>query len=201
MITIKNSLRIGIAFFLISSCYENTEPKAILTQSNSQELGNIDYEEDISENTTTNKLKPQKIQEFLRNSYLKSNDLESINPNQRTFKYAEFDLNNDSENEIFVHLNSSYFCGSGGCTILLLSHDLKLITEFTVSNPPILVDNQIENGWKSIYIQSANEWRKLQFQNHTYPLNPSMAPVIEKESISKFAEIDFDNKYSDNYNF
>jgi hypothetical protein len=47
-----------------------------------------------------------------------------------------FDLNNDGKKEIFVALVSPYFCGSGGCTLLILNPDFTLNSRMTLVNFP-----------------------------------------------------------------
>ncbi len=68
----------------------------------------------------------------------------------------------------FANIEGDYWCGTGGCTTILLSKDkennLKVINEFS----PILdikVSNEIINNWKVLYITvgdgSSKEIKKL----------------------------------------
>ena len=57
------------------------------------------------------------IANALVNNHLK-NDMNGLTENDRQFQFYKIDLNNDGNQEIFVRLMSSYFCGSGGCTFL-----------------------------------------------------------------------------------
>lgn len=79
----------------------------------------------------------EKIKQYLATEYLSPADLRAIKKDQRKFQVVQIDLNQDGEKEIFINFVSSYFCGSGGCTLLLLNKQLEPITEFTVTQTPI----------------------------------------------------------------
>lgn len=96
----------------------------------------------------------------------------------RTFVFFEYDLNEDGRKEIFVSHNGSYFCGTGGCNILLLSSDGKQITQFTVSRTPVIVLRERSNGWNDLLLESAGKLHLLKFDGNSYPSNPSIAPVF-----------------------
>ncbi len=115
-----------------------------------------------------------KIKDFINSRFLKPNDLQAINVDEKKFQLFQVDLNKDGKNEVFVYLNSPYFCGSGGCTVLLLSDKLELITKFTVTRPPLFVEPTEKNGWNVLSVQSGNEWKELVYNNGTYPANPSV---------------------------
>jgi hypothetical protein len=96
------------------------------------------------------------------------------------------DLNDDGKPEAIVHLTSSYRCGSGGCTTLILvrqGDSWRILTEVSVTRAPILVVVTKSHGWRSIGvwvqgggIQTGYE-AELRFDGKTYPENPSMAPA------------------------
>ena len=118
------------------------------------------------------------VQKFLRHSF--SNDLKRglINPMSRQFQLQRADLNGDGTNEIFVALTGPYFCGSGGCTFLLLDQTGKLNTRFTVSSYPVIVDSTSTHGWRDLIVQSRGKFHRLKFTGIHYPSNPSIAPII-----------------------
>lgn len=75
--------------------------------------------------------------------------------NDKTTQYiAVFrDLNDDGSPEAIVHLVSNGWCGSGGCTTLILTQDGKawrIVKKITVSRPPIRVLSNVSNGWHDI---------------------------------------------------
>jgi hypothetical protein len=123
-----------------------------------------------------------KIKNYLKTKFLNESDLRSITKKQRRFQFSTIDLNGDGVDEIFVYLNSTYFCGSGGCTFLLMDNNLNLITKFTVTGIPILVSEQIENNWKKLYLFS-NGYREMIYNTETksYPTNPSVADKVTED--------------------
>ncbi|CAM4370800.1 hypothetical protein SAMN06265348_113190 [Pedobacter westerhofensis] len=120
-----------------------------------------------------------KVQKFLR--YFFKNDLQRdlIQPTSRQFKLQCADLNADGKDEIFVGLTGPYFCGSGGCTFLLLDHTGKLITKFTVSSYPVIVDSTFTKGWHDLLVQSQGKFHRLKFTGTRYLSNPSLAPITD----------------------
>jgi hypothetical protein len=106
----------------------------------------------------------------------------------RTTRYvgASPDLNGDGIPEAVVYLISNGWCGSGGCTTLVLAKNgdsWRVITKMTITRPPIRVLKNASNGWRSIAvwvqgggIQPGYE-AELRFDGRTYPTNPSMPPA------------------------
>lgn len=144
---------------------------------------NSSLKEEISKHnkaTSFNDTLSLKIGNYLRKNYLDEADLRSISTEQRKFQFSTIDLNSDGVDEIFVYLNSNYFCGSGGCTFLLLDKTLNLITKFTVTKTPILISNEIENYWKKLYLFSNGGYREMIYnaRYRSYPSNPSMEKII-----------------------
>ncbi|WP_430612613.1 hypothetical protein [Flavobacterium sp. JP2137] len=132
-----------------------------------------------------------KIQAYLNGSFLKPADLQAITAEEKTFQLHTIDLNNDGKQEVFVYLNSPYFCGSGGCTVLLLSDALQLITRFTVTRPPLFAESTEKNGWKVLSVQSGGEWKELTFDKGSYPSNPSLAAKATYEAATSTAKAIF----------
>ncbi|RQO69818.1 hypothetical protein DBR43_17325 [Pedobacter sp. KBW06] len=97
----------------------------------------------------------------------------------RKFILFEYDLNEDGNKEIFVGLTGPYFCGSGGCTFLLLDHEGQQITKFTVTDFPVLVAGTKTNGWKDLILSSGGKNHLMKFNGKTYPSNPTVQPVFE----------------------
>jgi len=99
---------------------------------------------------------------------------------------AFVDLNGDGKSEAVVYLMSNDWCGSGGCTTLVLvrhGQSWKLMTKVTITNPPIRLFTTKSNGWRSIGvwvqgggIQPGYE-AELRFDGKRYPANPSIPPA------------------------
>lgn len=120
----------------------------------------------------------QRVTQTLKTMY--NSDLEKnlIDSFSRTFTQFEYDLNEDGKKEIFVAHTGPYFCGSGGCTILLLSPEGEKITSFTVSRTPVIVLRDRSKGWNDLLLESAGKLHLLKFNGTAYPSNPSTAPVF-----------------------
>ena len=127
---------------------------------------------------------PQKIAHFISTQFLTEGDFRALDANDRKFQYQATDLNGDGINEYLVSFSSPYFCGSGGCNLLILDKNFNLVTNFTVTRPPILVDTKTTNGWNDIILWSNGDYHRMKFnlKEKSYPANPSVEEAIELES-------------------
>jgi hypothetical protein len=95
-------------------------------------------------------------------------------------------LRNNESREVLVYLTSDGWCGSGGCTMLVLASDrlsYKLITKTAITRLPIRVLPTKSNGWHdiSVWVQGGGIQpgyeAELSFDGKTYPGNPSVSPA------------------------
>jgi hypothetical protein len=102
------------------------------------------------------------------------------------FVAAFADLNSDGRPEAIVYLTSNDWCGSGGCTTLILVPDgdsWRLLTKTPITRPPIRLLRTRSNGWRNIgvWVQGGGiqpgYQAELRFDGKTYPSNPSMPPA------------------------
>ncbi len=142
------------------------------------------------------------IKNFLVNDYLKE-DLSFLQAIDRKFQFYKIDLNSDGNDEIFVRFMSPYFCGSGGCTFLLLDKYGEIITRFSVTRAPIFVEPSKVNEWSILLVKDAGVFKELTFQDGSYPSNPSVLPQAPYDAPSGHAEVMFhDELYiSKTFNF
>jgi len=118
-------------------------------------------------------------------------DMEPVN-SVRYF-YNTVDLNNDNIAETIVHLVGGFTCGTGGCTTLVFRSDgtrLELISHLTLTNNPILVSHQTTNGWRDLVLYvsgggAKTSYHRLRFTGNSYPDNPSVEPVLERDAVIK----------------
>ena len=99
---------------------------------------------------------------------------------------AFIDLNGDGQQEAIVYLVSNEWCGSGGCSLFILSSDAgswRVITRTTITWPPIRVLRKTTHGWHSITVWVGGGGLRLgyeaelKFDGETYPSNPTVAPA------------------------
>jgi len=103
-------------------------------------------------------------------------DLALLSSDDRKFTYTAIDLDGDSNNEIFVAMKGSYFCGSAGCTIYLLNSRAEKINSFTIVNGPIMISPGKTNGWNDLIIPSGGKTYRVKYNGKAYPSNPSLQP-------------------------
>lgn len=123
-------------------------------------------------------------------------ELEIMTSDDRSFRMYSLNMDQDIPEEVFVLFMSPYFCGSAGCNLLLLDDDLRVITRFTVTRPPISIEPTYTNDWRDISIYSEGSWRALTFNGQSYPSNPSVAPILASGSPNENGVIIFSNEAS-----
>jgi hypothetical protein len=106
----------------------------------------------------------------------------------KTIRYLDawIDLNGDGYPEVVVHLIGDGWCGSGGCTTLVLEpkgSSYKIVTKIPITHLPISVLNTRSNNWNNLTvwvqgggIQEAYE-AELRFDGKSYPDNPTVPPA------------------------
>jgi heat shock protein HslJ len=63
------------------------------------------------------------------------------------------DLNADGKDEVFVYLLGSFFCGTGGCNMLLFTDnkgEYILINKFLLTRLPLYISVEKTRGWRNI---------------------------------------------------
>jgi hypothetical protein len=118
------------------------------------------------------------VRNYLHSNFKTDLDKGIIDSLSRRYFIDLHDLNNDGQGEIFVGLAGPYFCGSGGCTIILLSNKGNLITRFTVARYPFFLADAKTDGWKDLIIYSNGKNRTVKFRSAKYPSNVSLQPVF-----------------------
>lgn len=190
MRTLKLTIVAILVFVVILSCDKSSE------KSNDTSEGNeLKSEETVTEkfaSSSVDDLMSKNIINFLTLSYLKD-DLQFLTENDRKFQFYKIDLNEDGKEEYFVRFMSSYFCGTGGCTFLLLDRYAEVINKFTVMDAPIYVSKEKTNGWKNLIVQSGGKFKELFFDGKSYPSNPSVVADSKIQPDSGF-QILFDDE-------
>ncbi|NIF06316.1 hypothetical protein F3J23_12790 [Chryseobacterium sp. Tr-659] len=183
---IKNRpLIIGVILsaLVLSACKKEEKKAADKTadrltaspEGNAPDSVNLAAEEPAFQPETADETTAEKLKLYLRD-YLKA-DLPSLEASDRKFSFYAIDLNNDKKDEYFISLSGRGFCGSGGCTFLLLDNNLKLINRFTVMRGPVFRSSSVTDGWNDLILKGSNNkyiHLKWDAKAGKYPSNPSV---------------------------
>jgi hypothetical protein len=137
------------------------------------------------ESPSGNSEEMENLKKFLRNY---EGNPASAGDRMTRYAAAFVDLKDDGKQDAVVYLIDSKWCGSGGCSCLILAPEgtsYKVITKTTVTRLPIRVLPTKTNGWHDLAvgvagggIQPGYEAR-LRFDGSTYPSNPTVPPAQE----------------------
>jgi hypothetical protein len=96
------------------------------------------------------------------------------------YSAAFVDLRDEGDQEVIVYLSSDGWCGTGGCTLLILAPEgtsYRVVTKVPATDLPIRIFATKSNGWKNIgvvkrmgAVQPARE-AVLSFDGRTYRTN------------------------------
>lgn len=194
----KNFITILCFSLLLLSCKKDMSKQESLQKETPKDSISLTTEANPVQNEfVPQSIDPQtanNIKNFLVNDYLKD-ELEFLQPNDRKFQFYKTDLNADGQEEIFVRFMSSYFCGTGGCTFLLLDKYGEIITKFSVTRAPIFVELTKENGWALLLVKDSGVFKELKYNDGKYPSNPSVLPKAPYDAPSGHAEVMFDDAF------
>lgn len=107
------------------------------------------------------------------------------------YQSASVDLNADGVAEVIVLALDREYCGSGGCTMFVLTPTRKghrVVTRTTVTRPPVRVLSTSSHGWRDLAVRvSGGGVRRpndvqLRFHGRSYPSNPSVAPQLPTQT-------------------
>ena len=124
----------------------------------------------------TSKTVPASTERFIRQRL----DLDS-------YRTATADLNGDRHAEIFVYATGSEDCGTGGCTLYILSpkgHNYRVVMRSTIVQLPIRLLETKSHGWRDVGVTVAGGgilnayMARMQFNGRRYPSNPSVPPAV-----------------------
>jgi hypothetical protein len=123
---------------------------------------------------------------------------------ERKFYYNAVDLNDDGKNEYQVGLVGSDFCGTGGCTMLVLNPSMTQISRMILVEFPVFVGApggaEVTKKYSNLYVYTKGKgYVKLVWSGKAYPSNPSTAPAIKETEVEgkfKFLNEGSDVSYS-----
>ncbi len=93
---------------------------------------------------------------------------------------------NSSDTLRLVYLFGGKFCGSGGCTMLVLqetAQGYRVLSRITTMQETVVVSNQKNNGYPDLIAYTSNgtsrpAYRLLRFNGTSYPTSPSVEPIL-----------------------
>lgn len=102
------------------------------------------------------------------------------------YRVSEVRLQDDGGSQMLVLLEDPSFCGSGGCTLLVLgrgSVGMRLVSQITLARPPIRVLPTRHHDWHDLGVLVCGGGirvcyeARLPFDGHSYATNPTMPPA------------------------
>ena len=111
-----------------------------------------------------------------------------IRQNLQTSSYrrADADLNGDGRREVFIYDTDPRLCGSGGCTLVVLSphgQSYRTVMRTTVTQLPIKLLPTSTRGWRDIGVTVSGGGitkaylARMRFNGQRYPSNPTVPPA------------------------
>ena len=103
-----------------------------------------------------------------------------------SYAYNFVNLKGAEAREVLVYLPGSDYCGSGGCTSLVLEKhalEYRLISRLSLTRAPIIVSSHRTNGWNDLIVFVSGGgihggyYSVLAFDGQKYPENPTTAPA------------------------
>jgi hypothetical protein len=111
---------------------------------------------------------------------------------------ALIDLNGDGRQDALVLLeNPMYFCGTGGCTMLVFKgtpSGFEFVSSSSLIRGPLLVSETNTHGWRDLIVEvsgggMAPKHVAMKFTGSEYPSNPSTLPALPKDQPVKGTKI------------
>jgi len=121
-------------------------------------------------------------------------DPQCANPHQT----ARIDLNGDGHPDALVLLqNPMYFCGTGGCTMLVFKgtkSGFQFVSRSTLIRGPVVVSDTKTHGWRDLVVEVSGGGATpkkvaLKYTGSKYPLNPSTLPPLPKNQPVKGTKV------------
>ncbi|MCG3862982.1 MULTISPECIES: hypothetical protein [unclassified Photobacterium] len=113
-----------------------------------------------------------------------------------SYLYGRADLNNDGREETFVLMQSESYCEKNECKAFLFDDKYKIMAKWEKIQQPVLVGDQISNGWKDILLTADNKMYVIQYANKTYNEKISTAPkYTDKAQALEAVGLAIDSEY------
>jgi hypothetical protein len=150
------------------------------------------------------KRNPQLERAIFRDLNVDKSALIDINSND-SYTYNYVDLNGDGKPEVIVYLSGRYFCGTGGCQVLifkLVGKEYKSLSGMGLVRPPFIVTEAKSNKYKNLVMYSRNygvrkgdygDFYSFNFNGKNYPGAADSAVRLKATSTIR-GKVYFDDK-------
>jgi len=93
--------------------------------------------------------------------------------NERSrYAYERVDLNGDGRDEVFVYPMGTFFCGTGGCNLLVLrvapKGEYSLVNDFPITQLPVIVSPLKSRGWHDIWRMESGGGATPSYVKHAF---------------------------------
>lgn len=114
------------------------------------------------------------------------------------YSFAQVSLDGKAPRQVLVYITGQGWCGTGGCTALLLEpvgSSFKVIDRFTLARLPIRILPTKTQGWYDLAMPVAGGGitdgytALLKFNGQEYPSNPSIAPKMPASAAGTGTEV------------
>ncbi len=101
------------------------------------------------------------------------------------YSMARADLNGDGRDEALVLMRARSWCGTGGCTMLVLTPERsgwRTVTRMSVTYAPVRLLQTRSRGWRDLAVRVAGggvpaREVTMRFNGSSYPTNPTAVPA------------------------
>jgi hypothetical protein len=117
------------------------------------------------------------------------------------YAYHRIDLDGDGKDEALVYLLGPDFCGTGGCTMLLLApkaDGYRLVQQFSITQTPVLAASERSHGWRDLIRHEAGGGARASFVRHRFdghryvPGQRSVGTAAPRGDVVFPADLDFE---------
>lgn len=111
----------------------------------------------------------------------------AVSDKDMRYSFAQVSLDGKTPKQVLVYITGRGWCGTGGCTALLLQpvgSSFEVIDKFTLARLPIRILPSKTRGWCDLTMPVAGGGitdaytALLRFNGQNYPNNPSLAPKL-----------------------
>ncbi len=87
------------------------------------------------------------------------------------YVYGFVDLNDDGKEEVLAYLLGTFFCGTGGCSLMVFTpadNGFELIDNFPISRLPVIISPEKTQGWNNLVRLESGGGAPATYVIHTF---------------------------------